>query len=55
MKRSFLVLLLALFACANFPGEAEAKRLGGGMGGGMQRNITPSSPVAPRPAPATPT
>ena len=55
MKRPFLTLLLALFASFTFFDAAEAKRLGGGSGGGLQRNITPSAPLSPAPKPASPT
>lgn len=54
MKRPFLSLLLALFASFTVFDEAEARRLGGGSGGGMQRNITPSAPLSPAPKPANP-
>jgi predicted lipid-binding transport protein (Tim44 family) len=55
MKQPLLSLLLAIFASFTVFDVAEAKRLGGGSGGGMQRNITPAtkptSPASPTQAP----
>jgi predicted lipid-binding transport protein (Tim44 family) len=61
--KQLLIFVLALFAATAIvtPGDAEAKRLGGGRSLGAQRQVTPAPPSAPSaspsavaPAPAVP-
>ncbi|MEO5883861.1 MAG: Tim44-like domain-containing protein [Caldimonas sp.] len=58
MKSFVIALAVALFAATAVPGDAYARRIGGGGGAGMQRSMPPrATPDAPRPAaqPAGPT
>ena len=60
MKSFVVALALALVAATSMPGDAYARRIGGGGAAGMQRSLPPrAAPDAPRPtspavAPATP-
>jgi predicted lipid-binding transport protein (Tim44 family) len=60
MKSFVVALAVALVAATSMPGDAYARRIGGGGAAGMQRSLPPrAAPEAPRPtspavAPATP-
>ena len=54
MKSFVIALAVALVAATSVPGDAYARRIGGGGAAGMQRSVPPrATPEAPRPtAPA---
>ncbi len=56
MKALWLALMMTIVSIGLAPVEADAARLGGGGGAGMQRSLprTPPSAVPAKPAPATP-
>ncbi|HEY5323562.1 MAG TPA: Tim44-like domain-containing protein [Caldimonas sp.] len=54
MKSFVIALAVALVAATSVPGDAFARRIGGGGAAGMQRSVPPrATPEAPRPAPPT--
>ena len=54
MKSFVIALAVALVAATSVPGDAFARRIGGGGAAGMQRSVPPRvAPEAPRPVPPT--
>ena len=50
MKSFVIALAVALVAATSVPGDAYARRIGGGGAAGMQRSVPPrAAPEAPRP------
>ena len=50
MKSFVIALAVALVAATSVPGDAYARRIGGGGAAGMQRSVPPrAAPDAPRP------
>ena len=54
MKRLLFALMLGIVSIAAAPGDAAAKRLGGGGGAGMQRSLPSQTPAAGAPAKQAP-